>query len=130
MVCWLFWDEITIKVPGGFHGASLEELDDSECFTFTQPGDHLCTRFECPNCQSQNISSCNLEKDNVREKAFIALIIHATIDVFWAFTSVKAHLSKVKSIARYGEALKLHPLPPLGAIPLYQHGACCKQYCC
>lgn len=102
----------------------MEELDDSEHFTVAQPGDHLCTRFQCLNCQSQNIKGCNLEKDNVRDEEFTALIGHATLDAFWVFASatVKAHLFEVKFIARYGEPLKLAPLPPLTLIPLYQHG--------
>jgi hypothetical protein len=46
-------DCFEIKLPRDFNGASLAEVDDEERFRVARPGDHLCTAFQCPNCQSQ-----------------------------------------------------------------------------
>ena len=44
-------DQFEIKMPRDFCGPSLVELR----FRVACPRDHLCTFFQCPNCQSWNI---------------------------------------------------------------------------
>jgi hypothetical protein len=48
-------DCFEIKMPRDLNGASLAELEDETCFREAHPGDHLCTSFQCPNCQRQDI---------------------------------------------------------------------------
>lgn len=38
-----------------FYGALLVEVEDEARFRVACPVDHLCTIFQCPNFQSQNI---------------------------------------------------------------------------
>ena len=117
-------DCFTIKLPTDFHGAMLEDLDNADRFTTARLGDHLCIHIQCRNCQSQNIRGHILERNNVQDEVFKALVIRASLDAFWAqaTATVKAHVKEVQFIATYGDALNLDPLPALGPIPLYLHG--------
>ena len=102
----------------------MAELDDEMRFRTARPGDHLCTMFQCPNCQSQNIRGTNISRDAARDQAFEALAIRATLDAFWshASTTVAAHVANVRFMARYGECLGFSPMPALGPFPLTYHG--------
>lgn len=48
-------DCFEIKMPGDFYGVDLTEEEDAHCFLKARAGDHLCSVFQCSNCQSQNI---------------------------------------------------------------------------
>ncbi|KAL3768358.1 hypothetical protein ACHAWO_006761 [Cyclotella atomus] len=50
-----------IAVPEDFTGATIAELGKQERFMQARPGDYLCTSFQCPNCQSQNIRGKDLD---------------------------------------------------------------------
>eukprot|EP00804_Cyclotella_cryptica_P026661 CCRYP_019097-RA/>CCRYP_019097-RA protein AED:0.46 eAED:0.46 QI:0/-1/0/1/-1/1/1/0/106 len=104
-----------------FNGATLGEVEDEHGFETARPGDHLCTHFPCPNCQSQTIRGRGLVKVNARDEAFTALAIRATLDAFWAHATgtVRAHLAEVRFMVKYGAALGFAPMPPLGPVPLY-----------
>ena len=49
------FDMFEVKLPQDFNGASLAEVwSRSEIrFRVARPGDHMCTSFQCPNCQCQ-----------------------------------------------------------------------------
>lgn len=117
-------DCFEIKLPRDFNGASLAELDDEKRFRVARPGDHICTSFQCPNCQSQNIRGCSLDPRLARDQAFETLVIRATLDAFWssATTTVASHVTNVRFMSRYGKSLGFLPMPSLGPIPLYKHG--------
>eukprot|EP00804_Cyclotella_cryptica_P009188 CCRYP_003242-RA/>CCRYP_003242-RA protein AED:0.68 eAED:0.66 QI:0/-1/0/1/-1/1/1/0/349 len=89
-----------------------------------RPGDHLCTSFQCPNCQSQNIRGRDLEPNsNISDACFESLAIRAQLDAFWARskTTVKGHVAEARFMARYGSALGFTPMPPLGPFRLGMH---------
>ena len=88
-----------------------------------RPGDHLCTTFQCPNCHSQNIRGINLDPRQAGDQAFEALVIQATLDAFWSHASgtVNSHVTNVRFMSRYGDALGFAPMPALGPFSLYQH---------
>jgi hypothetical protein len=118
-------DAFEIKLPRDFHGASLAELEDLKRFKQARPGDHLCTAFQCPNCQSQNINrGKELDPNDAQDDAFEALVIRATLDAFWSHASatVASHVREARFMAKYGTVLGYDPLPPLGPFPLYHHG--------
>jgi hypothetical protein len=49
-------DPCDIATPEDFiAGATIRELGNQKRFMQARPGDHLCTFFQCPNRQSQNI---------------------------------------------------------------------------
>ena len=82
-----------------------------------RPGDHICTMFQCPNCQSQNIRGRDLEpEENIADACFESLAIRAQLDAFWARTknTVKGHVAEARFMAQYGTALGFTPMPPLG----------------
>jgi hypothetical protein len=116
-------DCFEIKLPRDFNGASLAEVDDEMRFKVARPGDHLCTAFQCPNCQSQNIRGVDLDLRRAGDLAFEALAVRATLDAFWAHATgtIKSHVTNVRFMSRYGDALGFLPMPPLGPYPLYQH---------
>eukprot|EP00804_Cyclotella_cryptica_P003619 CCRYP_002220-RA/>CCRYP_002220-RA protein AED:0.33 eAED:0.28 QI:0/0/0/1/0.25/0.2/5/0/708 len=116
-------DCFEIKLPRDFNGTSLAELDDEKRFCVARPGDHICTSFQCPNCQSQNIRGRSLDPRLARDQAFEALVIQATLDAFWsATTTVASHVTNVRFMSRYGKSLGFIPMPSVGPIPLYKHG--------
>ena len=92
-------------------------------FKTARPGDHICSSFQCPNCQSQNIRGRDLDPGYARDQAFEALVIRAILDAFWAHatSTVEAHVAQVRFMARYGHSLDITPMPALGPFPLYQH---------
>eukprot|EP00956_Cyclotella_meneghiniana_P007545 scaffold10186_cov44-Cyclotella_meneghiniana.AAC.5 len=99
-------------LPRDFNGASLAELGDEMRFKTARPGDHICSSFQCPNCQSQNIRGRDLDPGYARDQAFEALVIRATLDVFWAHatSTVEAHVAQGKKKAigvQYGTARKV-----------------------
>jgi hypothetical protein len=116
-------DCFSTNVARDFNGATLDELEVEQCFSAARPCDHLCTHFQCPNCQSQNIQGRGLVRNNARDKAFTALLIRATHDAFWAHASgmVRANITEVRFMVRYGAALGFDPMPPLGTFLLHQH---------
>jgi hypothetical protein len=117
-------DCFEIKLPRDFNGASLAEVEDLNRFRVARPGDHLCTAFQCPNCQSQNIRGRSLDPTHARDQAFEALAIRATLDAFWSSSTatVKSHVTNVRFMTCYGDALDFSPMPVLGPFPLYHHG--------
>eukprot|EP00956_Cyclotella_meneghiniana_P024276 scaffold48552_cov53-Cyclotella_meneghiniana.AAC.1 len=89
-----------------------------------RPGDHLCSSFQCPNCQSQNIRGRDLKTStNIADACFESLCIRAQLDSFWARskTTVKSHVSEARFMSRYGAALGFTPMPPLGPFRLGDH---------
>lgn len=116
-------DCFEVKLPRDFNGASLAEVDDELRFKTARAGDHICTSFQCPNCQSQNIRGVDLDPRSARDQAFEALAIRATLDAFWSSSSptVAAHVTNVRFMRRYGESLGFLPMPALGPFPLYKH---------
>jgi hypothetical protein len=117
-------DFFEVKLPRDFNGASLAEVEDEKRFKVARPGDHLCCSFQCPNCQSQNIRGRDIDRTNARDVASEVLVIRATLDAFWAHatSTVNSHVSEVRFLSRYGEALGFEPMPSLGPFPLYKHG--------
>ena len=74
-------------MPRDFHGASLAEVEDEIRFKLARGGDHLCSAFQCPNCQSQNIRGRSLVEGAAQDEAFESVVIWATLDAFWAHAS-------------------------------------------
>ena len=117
-------DPCDIALPEDFTGATIEEVGEQERFMVARPGDHVCTSFQCPNCQSQNIRGKDLDtSSNISDLSFESLCIRATLDAFWARSknTVSSHLSEIKFMIRYGKALDFVPAPPLGPFRLGQH---------
>ena len=117
-------DRFETAVPRDFNGASLAELEDEVRFRQARPGDHLCSAFQCPNCQSQNIRGRDLTPGEVEDEAFEALTIRATLDAFWSHSSktIAGHVREVKYICKYADALGItHPFPRLGPFSKSQH---------
>jgi hypothetical protein len=111
-------------MPEDFTGATIEELGELDRFMQARPGDHLCTSFQCPNCQSQNIRGRDLDVGkSIADACFESLCIRAQLDAFWARSreTVSGHLREVRFMARYGSALGFTPMPPLGPFRLGQH---------
>ena len=117
-------DPCDIALPEDFVGATIQELEDQERFMQARPGDHLCTSFQCPNCQSQNIRGTDLDTSrNIADACFESLCIRAHLDAFWARSkgTVKSHIANANFMVRYGRSLGFTPMPPLGPFPLGQH---------
>ena len=116
-------DACEIKLPRDFNGASLSEVEDTIRFRQARPGDHICVPFQCPNCQSQNIRCCNIDKSKIEDLAFESLVTRATLDSFWSRASktVAGHVTEVRFMGRYGRAFGFKPLPPLGPWGLGKH---------
>ena len=114
-------DNFETAVPRDFNGADLSEVEDEIRFRKARAGDHLCTAFQCPNCQSQNIRGKSLEPGNARDDAFEFCATRVQLDAFWSHSSrtVAAHVREVKFTLRYAEMLGIdQPLPRLGPFPL------------
>ena len=86
-----------IQIPGGggggstaavfsvdFNGATLAEVEDEIRFKQARPGDHLCTLFQCPNCQSYNIRGKAINPNLVEDLVFECMVVRATLDSFWS----------------------------------------------
>ena len=117
-------DPCDIALPEDFTGATIQELGEQERFMQARPGDHLCSTFQCPNCQSQNIRSRDLKTEtNIADACFESLCVRAQLDSFWARSkgTVKSHVSQARFMTRYGAALGITPMPPLGPFRLGQH---------
>ena len=117
-------DPCDITMPEDFTGATIQELGEQARFMQARPGDHLCTSFQCPNCQSQNIRGKDLEVNkNIADACFESLCIRAQLDSFWAPSedTVKSHVREARFMVRYGTSLGLVPMPPLGPFRLGQH---------
>lgn len=54
-------DCFEVKLLRDFNGATLAEVEDEKRYKVARPGDHLCSIFQCPNCQSQNIRGKDLD---------------------------------------------------------------------
>lgn len=116
-------DPSEVRTPQDFQGESLEEDEDRIRFRQARPGDHLCTMYQCANCQSINIRGRELIEGNIQDEAFASLCTRATLDAFWSRSSstVAAHRREVNFLARYGDSLGLLAMPPLGPFPLGDH---------
>ena len=101
----------------------MAEVEDEVRFRIARAGDHLCTPFQCPNCQSQNLRGRSLVAGDAQDEAFEAVAMRVTLDAFWAHASktVAGHVSETRFMARYAEALGVNPFPPLGPYALGQH---------
>ena len=112
-----------VKIPRDFYGASLAEVEDEIRFRVARPGDHMCSSFQCPNCQCQNILGRDLVPGNASDEAFTSLVTRATLDAFWYRSSgtVNGHVTEMRFLTRYAEALGFDPFPRLGPIPLGDH---------
>ena len=101
----------------------MSELEDEIRYTQARPGDHLGLPFQCSNCHSQNIRGCNLKTGVAEDEAFDCIATRATLDAFWSRASktVSGYVREVRFMARYGLALGISPIPPLGPWPLYSH---------
>ena len=111
-------------MPRDFNGASLAEVEDEVRFRRARAGDHLCTAFQCPNCQSQNIRGRNLTPGDPEAEAFESICTRAQLDAFWSHSSktIAGHVSEVKFIMKYTDMLGvLNPFPNLGPFPKYNH---------
>jgi hypothetical protein len=95
-------------------------------FKATRPGDHLCIPFKCPICWSQNIRDKDLNPQDAINETFLVLIIRATLNFLWyhATGMSAAHVSEVEFMRKYGEMLRLSPMPALGPFPLYDYRIC------
>ena len=117
-------DASKAAVPRDFNGASLAEVEDEIRYREGRSGDHLCTAFQCPNCQSQNIRGVDLCQDDPEDVAFEVACIRATLDAFWSHSSktVSGHVSEVNFIVKYAKMLGMqNPLPRLGPFPVGHH---------
>jgi len=116
-------DPCVVKLPEDFVGADPEEVGEKERFMQARPGDHMCTSFQCPNCQSQNIRGKDLQLEFMADACFESLCIRAQLDAFWARApnTVDSHVREVRFMARYGNALGISTMPPLGPFRLGQH---------
>lgn len=118
-------DTFETAVPRDFNGASLSEVEDEIRFRQARPGDHLCTPFQCPECQSRNIRGMGLTVGNAADDTFEFLCRRATLDAFWRHSSstVRRHVAEVRFIIRYCDLLQIAaPFPPLGPYPRGFHG--------
>lgn len=98
-------------------------MGEAERFVVARPGDHLCTSFQCPNCQSQNIRGSEIDPTVMADACFESLCIRATLDAFWSRSkkTVADHVREVRFMARYGQALAFNTMPPLGPFRLGTH---------
>lgn len=121
-------DPCIIKVPEDFVGARVEELGAEERFMVARPGDHVCTSFQCPNCQSQNLRGKDLQPRRVQDACFESLCIRATLDAFWSRSTrtVLGHVREVDKLAKYGSMLGINTIPPLGPFKLGDHNGMCE----
>ena len=117
-------DSFEVVVPRDFNGASLAEVEDEVRFRKARPGDHLCSAFQCPNCQAQNVKGTDLVKGEPDDEAFEAVCTRAILDAFWshATSTVAAHVREVGFIVKYARMLGIgNPFPRLGPFPKYCH---------
>jgi hypothetical protein len=68
-------DQFEVKMPRDFNGATLAEVKDEICFKQARPGDHLCTPFQCPNCQSYNIRGKAIHLNLVEDLVFECMVV-------------------------------------------------------
>ena len=111
-------------VPQGFNGASFAEIEDEVRFRHARLGDHLCTAFQCAECQSQNIQCKPLELGDAQDNAFKCVCIRVQLDTFWSHSTntVAGHVRKVKFMIKYTERLGItNPMPMLGPFPQGYH---------
>ena len=96
-------------------------MEDEIRFQKARAGDHLCTAFQCPNCQSQNIRGKSLEPDDAQDDAFECCATRVQLDAFWSHSSrtVAAHVREVNFSIKYAQRLGItNPFPRLGPFPL------------
>ena len=62
-------------VPRDFNGVSLAEIEDKVRFRQARPGDHLCTAFQCAECQSRNIRNKPIKRGDAQDDAFECICI-------------------------------------------------------
>jgi hypothetical protein len=110
-------------MPRDFNGASLAEVKDEVHFKQAQPGDHLCTPFQCPNCQSQNIWGRAIHPNLINDLVFECMVVQATLDAFWSSVSktVTNHVREVRNMAQNRQIFGYQPMPVLGPWGLHCH---------
>ena len=92
-------DRFEVKMPRDFNGATLAEVEDEIRFKQARPGDHLCTPFQCPNCQSYNIRGKAINPKLVEDLVFECMVVRATLDSFWsqATKTIGNHVCEVQN---------------------------------
>ena len=116
-----YLDTFETAIPRDFNGANLAEVEDEIRFQKARAGDHLCTAFQCPNCQSQNIRGKSLEPGDAQDDAFECCATRVQLDAFWSHSSrtVAAHVREVNFSIKYAQRLGItNPFPRLGPFPL------------
>ena len=63
-------DTFEVAIPQDFNGAYLAEVEDKVWFQQACSGNHLCTPFQCPNCQCQNIRENDLDPNAAEDADF------------------------------------------------------------
>ena len=65
----------------------------------------------------------DLVPGNAADEAFTSLVTQATLDAFWYRSSktISGHVTEMRFLTRYAEALGFDPFPRLGPIPLGEH---------
>jgi len=117
-------DKFETAVPRDFNGASLAEIEDEVRFRKARAGDHLCTPFQCPMCQSFNIRGKCLVEGRLEDEAFEAVCIRATLDAFWDHSTktVGGHVREAIFAAKYAHVLDISDhYPVLGPYPPGHH---------
>lgn len=112
-------DPSTVAEPISLHGKPLAVPEDAGRFMGVRGGDHTLTAFQCPLCQCRNIKGRDLS-ESWQDKLFECQLIRATIDAFWsrAVGTLDNHVNELRFQIKYGRALGVDTLPPLGPWPL------------
>ena len=81
--------------------------------------DHTLTPFQCPMCQCRNIKRRDLT-NSWQDQLFESMVIRATLDAFWARApgTLSGHVSEIRFQIKYGKAMGIQTLVPLGPWPL------------
>ena len=111
-------------IPRDINGVSLAELEDEVRFKQAHPGDHLCTAFQCVECQSINIRSKLLERCDAQDDAFGCTCTQVQLDAFWSHSmrTGAGHVREDKYMIKYSERLGItNPMPRLGPFPQGYH---------
>ncbi len=91
-------------------------------FRKARAGDHLCTPFQCPSCQSFNIRNKGLVEGRPEDKAFEAVCTQAILDAFWDHSTktVSGHVREAIFAAKYAYVLDIPEHYPV-SVPLLFH---------
>ncbi len=87
----------------------MGEVEGNIRFQKAGSGDHLCSSFKCPDCQSQTIRGQDIDTSLMEDDIFEFACIRATLDKFCSYSSeiVSTHLTQVKLIEGYVNTLDI-----------------------